>query len=71
MFSQPRDSSKVGIALRWLLVRGIYNSSETELAILDPPNSAVKCVCVMFRYVCSSVCVLMYCALKCVCGWMY
>ena len=34
-----RDSCEVGVASRWLLAGGIYNSSETESAILDPPNS--------------------------------
>ena len=34
----PGDSCEVGIASRWLLAGGIYNSPETESAILDPPN---------------------------------
>ena len=34
-----RDSCEVGVASRWLLAGGIYNSSETESAILDPPNT--------------------------------
>ena len=55
MFPQPRYSSKVGVALRRLLAGGIYNSM-TEFAI-DQTYSVLKCVCVciMYRYVRSSV----------------
>ena len=40
----PRDSCEVGVASRWLLAGGIYNSSETKSAILDPPNRYIVCI---------------------------